>query len=88
MSGGAQAAGNTPDGQPPSNYPVCTSKGQDRCVQSGHMMAGSGMGKHHKMMGKHHRRSKHHMKAMTSKASGGSAPASAPASSTPAAPGA
>ena len=76
MSSAPQAAGNTPDGQPPSNYPPCTHKGQDRCVQSGHMES-TGMATHHKA-GKHHRKMhKHHKKAMASKASGGSGPASA-----------
>ncbi len=36
-AGAGQVAGNTPDGQPPSNYPACTSRTQDRCVQTGHV---------------------------------------------------
>ena len=40
-------AGNTPDGQPPSSYPACTSRGQDRCVQSGHMASAHAKSHHH-----------------------------------------
>ena len=32
----AQPAYDSSQGDPPSTYPVCTHKGQDRCVQGGH----------------------------------------------------
>jgi hypothetical protein len=59
---------NAPDGSPPSSYPPCTSKAQDRCTQTGKMMKG----------GRHMAKAHHHMKKpMTSDPA--AAPSAAPA---------
>jgi hypothetical protein len=36
----AQPAYDPSQGSPPSDYPRCTHKGQDRCMSGGHRMAG------------------------------------------------
>ena len=51
-TGTGQVATDTPDGQPPASYPPCKSRGQDRCVQTGHMAASSHAKSHHHMMKK------------------------------------
>ena len=43
----AQPAYDSSQGGPPSDYPRCTHKGQDRCMAGGHM-AGHHMAGHHK----------------------------------------
>ena len=74
-SAGGGMAGNTPDGSHPTSYPPCTSKGQDRCVQSGKMMKGG-----HKAKARHHAaRKAAHKKAMASAPAASAAPATAPA---------
>jgi hypothetical protein len=42
----AQPAYDSSQGSPPSDYPACTQKGQDRCVAGGHMK-GHHMAAHH-----------------------------------------
>jgi hypothetical protein len=42
----AQPAYDSSQGSPPSDYPPCTHKGQDRCVAGGHMH-GHHMAGHH-----------------------------------------
>jgi hypothetical protein len=63
---------NAPAGAPPSSYPVCTHKGEDRCMQRGgaHEESSSKHMKHAKHMAKHHMKAKKTMEA---------APAAAPA---------
>jgi len=51
--GGATVVANAPAGDPPSQYPPCKHKGQDRCVAgAGREMAEGHTTKHHHMMKK------------------------------------
>jgi hypothetical protein len=77
MQGGATASAaetaDTPAGSPPSTYPACKHKGEDRCVQEA-----SNSGMHH--MKRHMMKSKKATDT-TSDMSGASAPATPPAPS-------
>jgi hypothetical protein len=47
----AQPAYDSSQGGPPSDYPRCTHKGQDRCMSGGGHMKGHHMGGHHMSKG-------------------------------------
>jgi len=71
MSARAAETADTPAGSPPSTYPVCKHKGEDRCMQEA-SLSGSHHMKHHMMKSKT-------SKDTTSDTSGAAAPATPPA---------
>ncbi len=75
------ATADTPPGSPPATYPICTHKGEDRCMQRGgaHEEA-EGSKMHHK---KHMMHAKKHMKATKSDTTAAPASPAAGASTGP-----
>jgi hypothetical protein len=72
------AAADTPPGSPPATYPVCTHKGEDRCMQRGGAREESEGSKTHPK--KHTVHAKKHTKVVKSETT--AAPAAAPAGNT------